>query len=117
MRPILTGVNTQDRPSQHLPPLDGVQRLLLPVADGFMLLMLSRPPTGTLRTTRVTSASIALAILTFCVAGTIAASLAAAAGRLGPLLLLPALLLAVLALGSASLALYGLRQRRRGLRP
>jgi hypothetical protein len=34
------------------------------------------------------------------------------AGRLGLLLLVPALLLAGLAVGAASLALYGLRQRR-----
>jgi hypothetical protein len=76
-----------------------------------MLLMLSRPPTGTLRTTRVTSASIGLAVVTFGVAGTVTGVLAAAVGRLGPLLLVPALPLAALAVGSASLALYGLRQR------
>ena len=92
-------------------PLDPVQRLLLPVADCFMLLMLSRPPTGTLRTTRVTSVSIGLAVVTFGVSGTLTGVLAAAVGRLGPLLLVPALPLAALALGSASLALYGLRQR------
>jgi hypothetical protein len=86
--------------------------LLLPVADRFMLVMLSRPPTGTLRTTRVTSATIWLSVVTVVVAGTISGLLLTAAGRFGPLLLVPALPLAVLALGSASLALYGLRQRR-----
>jgi hypothetical protein len=104
-------VSAADEPPGDLPPLDPLQRVLLPVADAFMLLMLSRPPTGTLRTTRVTSASIGLAILTFGVSATIIGQLAAATGRIGPLLLLPALPLAVLALGSASLALYGLRQR------
>ena len=99
-------------PPDVLPPLDSLQRLLLPVADRFMLVMLSRPPTGTLRTTRVTAASIGLGIATFAVSATIAALLVAVAGRLGLLLLVPALLLAGLAVGAASLALYGLRQRR-----
>ena len=97
---------------EPLPDLDPLQRLLLPVADRFMLLMLSRPPTGTLRTTRVTSASIGLAVVTFVVSGAVAVLLAGAVGRLGPILLVPAVPLAVLALGSASLALYGVRQRR-----
>jgi hypothetical protein len=110
--PILTTVKGTDRPPDDLPPLDALQRLLLPAADGFMLLMLSRPPTGTLRTTRVTSPSIGLAIVTFVVSGVVAGLLAAGIGRHGPLLLVPALPLAVLALGSACLALYGLRQRR-----
>ena len=104
----MSAPNVPDAP----PPLDPVQRALLPIADGFMLLMLSRPPTGTLRTTRVTWASIWLSVVTFAVAGTLAALLTGAAGRLGPILLVPALPLAVLALGSASLALYGLLQRR-----
>ena len=97
---------------EPLPDLDPLQRLLLPVADRFMLLMLSRPPTGTLRTTRVTSASIGLAVVTFVVSGAVTVLLAGAVGRLGPILLVPAVPLAVLALGSASLALYGVRQRR-----
>jgi hypothetical protein len=105
-------VNASGGPPDALPPLDPLQRLLLPVADRFMLVMLSRPPTGTLRTTRVTSVSIGLGIVTFGISGTIAGLLAAAAGRLGLWLLLPALLLAGLAVGAASLALYGLRQRR-----
>ena len=109
---ILTIVNAPVPPPDVLPPLDSLQRLLLPVADRFMLVMLSRPPTGTLRTTRVTAVSIGLGIVTFGVSGTIAALLVAVAGRLGLLLLVPALLLAGLAVGAASLALYGLRQRR-----
>ena len=103
-------MSASDEPPD-LPPLDPLQRLLLPVADRFMLLMLSRPPSGTLRTTRVTSASIGLAIVTFGVSGAITGVLAGSIGRLGPLLLVPAIPLGVLALGSASLALYGLRQR------
>jgi len=77
-----------------------------------MLLMLSRPPTGTLRTTRVTNASIALATLTFAASGALAVLLLTLARRTGPLLLLPVLLLVGLGVGSVCLALYGLRQRR-----
>jgi len=97
---------------EPLPDLDPLQRLLLPVADRFMLLMLSRPPSGTLRTTWVTWATIGLSSVTFAVAGTLTVLLAGAVGRVGPILLVPALPLAFLALGSASLALYGLLQRR-----
>ena len=96
----------------RLPPLDALQRLLLPVADGFMLAMLSRPPTGTLRTTRVTAASIALAVATFVLSGAAAVALVAATARTGSPLLLATAPLAALAAGAAALALYGLRQRR-----
>jgi hypothetical protein len=105
-------VSASARPPDRLPPLDWLQRLLLPVADGFMLVMLSRPPTGTLRTTRVTWASIALALATIAVSGTLAAALVVAARRLGPLAVAAAAPLAALAAGAAALAIYGLRQRR-----
>jgi uncharacterized membrane protein len=97
---------------EPLPPLDGLQRALLPVADGFMVAMLSRPPSGTLRTTRVTLPTIGLAFATLVVAAATAALLASAAGRLGPLLLVPVAALAALAAGALALGLYGLRQRR-----
>jgi hypothetical protein len=99
-------------PSRPLPPQDSLQRLLLPVADRFMLVMLSRPPTGTLLTTRVTTVSILLAAVTFGASVLMAGVLVAAAPRAGALLLAPAVVLVALAAGSASLALYGLRQRR-----
>ena len=95
-----------------LPPLDALQRLLLPVADAFMVLMLSRPPSGSLRNTRVTAWTIGLGIVTFGVSGTSSVLVLRATGRLGPLLLALALPLAALTVGSASLALYGLRQHR-----
>jgi hypothetical protein len=105
-------VNASARPPDQLPPLDRLQRLLLPVADGFMVVMLSRPPTGTLRTTRVTRASIALAVATLAISGTLAAALVVAVGRLGPLALAAVAPLSALAAGAAALALYGLRQHR-----
>jgi hypothetical protein len=90
------------------PPLDPVQRLLLPVADGFMLLMLSRPASGSLRTTRVTTVSILLGALSFVA---FAAAGVAVALKGGLLLLAAALLLELFALGSFSLALFGGLQR------
>ena len=95
-----------------LPPLSRAQRVLLPVADAFMVAMLSRPPSGSLRTTRVTLASIVLAAAGLIVCGAVGVVLARAAGSQ----LLPwvaALLLEVFALSSGALALYGLLQRRR----
>jgi hypothetical protein len=92
-----------------LPPLDGAQRLLLPVADAFMLLMLSRPSSGSLRTTKVTVVSIVLAASAFVVLAV--AGLFVAFGGRGPLLLLAGTLLELIALGCFSLALFGLLQR------
>jgi hypothetical protein len=96
---------------EPLPPLDGLQRLLLPVADGFMVVMLSRPPSGTLRTTRVTLPTIGLSFATLVVAAAMAALLASAAGRLGLVLPLALAALGALAAGALALGLYGLRQR------
>ena len=61
-----------------LPPLSRAQRILLPVADAFMVAMLSRPPSGSLRTTRVTTASIGLASAGFLVFGVLGVVLALA---------------------------------------
>jgi hypothetical protein len=103
-----SGISSKPPPRPRL-----ADRLLLPIADRFMLLMLSRPPTGTLRSTPVTPASIVLAALTFAAAGAAAVWLVTSLGRWAPLALLPPLaLLAALAVGSAALALYGLLQRR-----
>jgi hypothetical protein len=105
-------MSSAGRPPDALPPLDALQRLLLPVADGFMIVMLSRPPTGTLRTTRVTWWTIALALATLAASAVTAAVLVRIAGHVGPLLLVALAALGAMAAGSASLVLYGLRQRR-----
>lgn len=92
-------------------PFDPLQARLLPVADVVMVLMWSRPASGTLRTTMVTMSTIGLAI------GVAATSLVLAA--LGVLLalsgttiwLVAALALLVVALACADLAVYGARQR------
>jgi uncharacterized membrane protein len=98
----------QDR---ELPPLNLAQRILLPVADAFMVAMLSRPPSGSLRTTRVTAVSIGLGTAAFIVFGVFGGVLLVRAGE-QPLRWLAAVLLLAFALGSGALALYGLLQRR-----
>lgn len=94
------------------PPLSRAQRILLPVADAFMVAMLSRPPSGSLRTTRVTTASIGLATAGFFVVGVLGVALALAAGA-QPLRWLAAGLLEIFALSAAALAVFGWLQRRR----
>jgi hypothetical protein len=91
--------------------LDPLQRLLLPVADGFMILMLSRPASGTLRTTRVTTASILLGATSFVAFG-VAGVVVALKGGVVPLTV--GVLLELFALGCLSLALFGGLQRLHG---
>jgi hypothetical protein len=98
-------------PEIELPPLNRVQRILLPIADGFMVAMYSRPPSGTLRTTRVTAVSIALGAAGFVVCGVIGLLLALGTGA-GALRWIAAVLLEAFALGSGALALFGILQRR-----
>lgn len=94
------------------PPLDPLQRRLLPVADLFMALMLSRPGGLSLRTTWVTPATIWLSGAACALVGV--ASIAAvivAAGRVNLLLAAAGLLGLLLAAGTGVVALYGIRQR------
>jgi hypothetical protein len=44
-------------PAQPVPQLPGLVRLLIPLADLFMIAMISRPSTGSLRNTWVTPAT------------------------------------------------------------
>ncbi len=99
-------------PPEALPPLPRRASFLLPVADLFMALMLSRPPGGSLRTARVTLATVWLSASVSVVVGIPGLWLIGyAIARPQPLLLLPGLLAAGLGLGSASLAVFGIRQR------
>lgn len=93
------------------PQLDPLQRLMLPVADGFMILMLSRPPSGSLRNTRVTTVSMVLGAASFVVFA-LAAVMVAVRG--GVVLLAVGVLLGLFALGCLSLALVGGLQRLHG---
>jgi hypothetical protein len=76
-----------------------------------MVAMLSRPPSGSLRTTRVTIVTIALATVGFFIVGSVGVVLALGAGsRILPWL--AAIVLEVFAVSSGALALFGLLQRR-----
>jgi hypothetical protein len=93
-------------------PFDALQARLLPVADLVMLLMISRPPSGTLRDTRVTIVTIYLALSVAVVAlglAILALVLGVGAHALGWLAAAVALL--ALGAGCADLAAYGIRQR------
>ena len=94
------------------PALDPLQRLLLPVADSFMVLMLSRPASGSLRTTRVTTVSILLGAASFVAFGVAGAVVALRGG--GILLFVVGVLLELFALGCLSLALFGVLQHLHG---
>jgi hypothetical protein len=92
-------------------PFDRIQARLLPLADLLMIVMFSRPESGTLRTTRVTIVTILLAAIAALLAALLALALAVRAPvhDLG-------WLLAVIGLGAfaalcADLAVYGARQR------
>lgn len=96
----------------ELPPHDRLQSTLLPVADLFMVLMLSRPASGTLRTTRVTLATVWLGGMVAVVGSAsglaLAISGATEASFVRALLGLLALLVGCCA---AVLCVYGVRQR------
>lgn len=94
------------------PPVDRRQLRLLPAADFFMALMLSRPGGLSLRTTWVTPATIALAIAAVALVG-LPGGAAFALGVMGHNVLLigGGLLGVMLATGAGAVALYGIRQR------
>jgi hypothetical protein len=100
------------RVPQGQPPLDSLQLRLLPLADLFMGLMWSRPGGLSLRNTWVTPATLALSIavgLGGLVAGPAGVAFALDGG--GLVWLFAGLIAIALAVGAASVALYGLRQR------
>lgn len=94
------------------PPIDGVQRRLLPIADLVMGVLWSRPGGMSLRTTWVTPATILLGVPIAAAAAI--ASVAAiwrglASGQ--ALLTIGGVLLGVVAASIGCVALYGIRQR------
>jgi hypothetical protein len=98
-------------PAQEV-PFDAAQARLLPVADVIMVLMLSRPPSGTLRDTRVTIVTIYLAVFVAAVALILAAlGIALVLTGSSGLWIAAAFLLLLLGLGCADLGVYGIRQR------
>ncbi|MFY9615239.1 MAG: hypothetical protein WAT58_07540 [Candidatus Dormiibacterota bacterium] len=98
--------------SQPQLPMDALQERLLPVADAFMILMWSRPTSGTLRDTRVTLATILLGAAVVLALGLPSVALIVySLLRLEPLLLIPGVLCLLLGLGAAAVTVFGVRQR------
>ena len=100
------------RVPEEAPPLDGLQLRLLPAADLFMALMLSRPGGLSLRTRWVTPATIGLAVAALGFIG-LPGCVALALGlvRINLLLAGGGLLGMMIAAGAGAVALYGIRQR------
>ncbi len=93
--------------------VDAMQQRLLPIADAVMIGMLSRPPSGSLRDARVTTATIALALgVALGVVALGAVLLLRVGAGLSALWLLIEAPLAVVAAGCACLGVFGLRQRK-----
>jgi hypothetical protein len=93
-------------------PIDAIQRLLLPVADLFMVVMFSRPPGGSLRTAKVTWVTIGLGTAVALLAGIPGlVLLPGAVARHQLLLVLVGVLGITLGFGAADLTVFGVRQR------
>jgi hypothetical protein len=94
-----------DRPAPELP---GAVDALVPVADLFMLLMVSRPATGSLRRTWVTPATLYLCVATLVLGVVLAVRLlgGGAVAQIGGVALL------LIAAGAGAVAAVGLAQRR-----
>ena len=100
-------------PDRPVPPLPWLGRMVLPLADLFMILMASRPRSGSLRTTWVTPATIDLCMVAV-VAGVLLDVLilrVGVGGRSVPALI-GAAVVAVLVVGSACVVVIGIAQRR-----
>jgi hypothetical protein len=99
------------------PPIDGWQLRLLPLADLFMGLMWSRPGGLSLRTTWVTPATLGLALAVILVVGLpgVGTIVYGMANR-QLLVLFGGMVGTALGIGSAAVALYGIRQRLMGAR-
>jgi len=98
--------------AEPLPPPAGLQARLLPAADFVMALLYSRSRAGSLRSVRVTLATICLAAVVSLLAGALAVALALTALEpINLLLLLAALVAAAVSLAGAVLASYGVLQR------
>ena len=100
-------------PERPVPPLPWLGRVLLPLADLFMILLVSRPQSGSLRTTWVTPATLVLCVAT-AVGGVLldVVVLRVGGGDGSPPALIGGALVAVLVVGSACVAVIGIAQRR-----
>ena len=99
-------------PDRPVPPLPAAGRALLPLADLMMVVMLSRPASGSLRTTWVTPATVWLAVPTAVLGAAASLIVIAGGGGSGLLALAGGLLLLGLAAGSAAIVVVSLLQHR-----
>jgi hypothetical protein len=97
-------------PSRPVPALPAAGRLLLPLADAFMLVMLSRPATGSLLVTWVTPATLWMCAALALVGAAGGAFAIVAGGSVG--WVVAGAVLIVLAAGGAAVATVGALQRR-----
>ena len=100
-------------PERPVPPLPWLGRMVLPLTDLFMILMASRPRSGSLRTTWVTPATIGLCMVTV-VGGVVldVLILRVGVGDRSVAAFVGAAVVAVLVVGSACVAAIGIVQRR-----
>lgn len=96
-------------PAEPVPPLPAWCGPVVRGADLFMILLLSRPATGSLRNTWVTPATLGLGAAMGLTS--IVCLALAVAGLSGGLLVVALVVLATFAAGSVSLAAVGLAQR------
>jgi hypothetical protein len=96
-------------PAEPVPPLPGWCAAVVPAADVFMALLLSRPATGSLRNTWVTPATIVLSAATGLIS--ILCLALAIADLSGGWRVAVTLVLALFAAGNLCVAAVGLTQR------
>ncbi len=100
-------------PDGPVPPLPALVQAFIPAADLFMRAMISRPATGSLRTTWVTPASLQLGLAVSVVSLILAAvALYRGVSGSGLLSIVGGVLFLATAIGAGSVALVGLAQRR-----
>ena len=98
-------------PERPVPALPWYGRVLLPPADLFMLLMLSRPATGSLRRTWVTPGTLWLCALVVVLGAGVGGVLLGGGGGTGRVV--AGCVLIAIAAGSASVLAVGALQRQR----
>lgn len=99
-------------PDRPVPPLPGWVRPVVPLADLFMLLMVSRPRSGSLRRTWVTPATLAMCGGVAAGGAVVGAVLTAIGGSRGERLAsCGGVALLLVAVGAAAVAVVGAAQR------
>jgi hypothetical protein len=100
-------------PDSSVPPPGRFGSAVIPVADAFMVVMFSRPASGTLRTTWVTPSTYWMALATFLGAVVIAGLLLSGlVGRVTTISIVGVVICLLFAIGAGSVALVGGGQRR-----